>query len=387
MITAQAHIDLNALQHNYRRLKALSGSQQVVAVIKGDAYGHGAVQLASALPDADRFAVSRLEEAEELRLAGITQPILLLEGCFCADDLKRAAELKLDTTIHCEEQLHDLETSTLAHPIHVWLKVDTGMHRLGVQPFQVPEYVSRIERTHKLSEKLGFISHFSCADDINHPTTQRQLACFNQATAQYDGPKTIANSAGILFWPESQFDVARAGIALFGISPSAEHTGRDHALVPVMTLNTRLIAVRKHQASRPVGYGETWHAQQDTHIGVIAMGYGDGYPRSAPSGTPVFVNGRLVPIVGRVSMDMITVDLGPDATDQVGDVVEMWGKNLPIETIANHVGTIPYELTIKLTPRVHRHYHQAHGVVIDMTQALSKRETPPARMLNQKGSL
>lgn len=253
MITAQAHIDLNALQHNYRRLKALSGSQQVVAVIKGDAYGHGAVQLASALPDADRFAVSRLEEAEELRLAGITQPILLLEGCFCADDLKRAAELKLDTTIHCEEQLHDLETSTLAHPIHVWLKVDTGMHRLGVQPFQVPEYVSRIERTRKLSEKLGFISHFSCADDINHPTTQRQLACFNQATAQYDGPKTIANSAGILFWPESQFDVARAGIALFGISPSAEHTGRDHALVPVMTLNTRLIAVRKTSSQPPSG--------------------------------------------------------------------------------------------------------------------------------------
>ncbi|EMA2446077.1 alanine racemase [Vibrio fluvialis] len=356
MITAQARIDLNALQHNYRQLKSLSGSQKVVAVIKGDAYGHGAVQLAQALPEADLFAVSRLEEAEELRQAGINQPILLLEGCFCGEDLQRAAEMNLATTIHCEEQLCDLENRELANPVNVWLKVDTGMHRLGVQPYEVSDYVARIERTQKLKDKVGFISHFSCADDINHPTTQRQLACFNEATAQYDGPKTIANSAGILFWPQSQYDVARAGIALFGISPSAAHTGSDHTLIPVMTLTTRLIAVRKHQASRPVGYGETWLAERDTNIGVIAMGYGDGYPRCAPSGTPVYVNGRQVPIVGRVSMDMITVDLGPDAQDKVGDEVELWGQNLPIETIANHVGTIPYELTIKLTPRVNRCY-------------------------------
>ena len=356
MITAQAKIDLNALQHNYRHLKALSGDQKVIAVIKGDAYGHGALKLAQALPFADLFAVSRLEEAEELRNGGIEQPILLLEGCFCAEDLQRAAQIQLDTTIHCAEQVHDLENSELANPVNVWLKVDSGMHRLGVQPYEVSDFVKRIERTGKLKSQLGFISHFCRADEVEQPTTSRQLQCFIDATKDYPGPKTIANSAGILFWPQSQFDVARAGIALYGISPSAKHTGADHNLKPVMTLNTRIIAVRDHKAQQPVGYGETWQSERDTKIAVIAMGYGDGYPRSAPNGTPVFINGRQVPIAGRVSMDMITVDLGPDAQDKVGDVVEMWGANLPIETVARHVGTIPYELTIKLTPRVNRHY-------------------------------
>lgn len=358
MITAQANIDLNALQHNYLHLKQLSGNQKVIAVIKGDAYGHGAVQLAQALPCADLFAVSRLEEAEELRAAGIQQPILLLEGCFCAQDLQRAAQMQLDTTIHCIEQVRDLENSELENPLNVWLKVDSGMHRLGVQPYEVSDFAERIQRTGKLKSELGFISHFCRADEIAQPTTSRQLQCFIDATQAYPGPKTIANSAGILFWTESQFDVARAGIALYGISPSADHTGADHNLKPVMTLNTRIIAVREHKAGQSVGYGETWQSDRDTKIAVIAMGYGDGYPRCAPNGTPVWINGRLVPIAGRVSMDMITVDLGPDAQDQVGDVVEMWGAHLPIETVATHVGTIPYELTIKLTPRVNRRYSE-----------------------------
>lgn len=356
MITAQANIDLSALQHNYHHLKVLSGDQKVIAVIKGDAYGHGSVKLAQALPFADLFAVSRLEEAEELRASGIEQPILLLEGCFCAQDLQRAAQMQLDITIHCIEQVRDLENNELAHPVNIWLKVDSGMHRLGVQPYEVSDFAKRIQRTGKLRYELGFISHFCRADEPGQPTTSRQLQCFTNATQAYPGPKTIANSAGILFWPQSQFDVARAGIALYGISPSAVHTGADHNLKPVMTLNTRIIAVRDHKAQQPVGYGETWHSGRDTKIAVIAMGYGDGYPRNAPNGTPVWINGRQVPIAGRVSMDMITVDLGPDAQDQVGDVVEMWGANLPIETVANHVGTIPYELTIKLTPRVNRCY-------------------------------
>lgn len=356
MKTAQALIDLDALRHNYLRLKSLSAQQKIIAVLKGDAYGHGAVSLAKALPMADWFAVARVEEAEELIEHGIKQPILLLEGCFCRQDLQRAAELQLATVIHCEEQLQDLEQTTLTHPLHIWLKIDTGMHRLGVTPDQVADYVQRIEQTGKLNQPLGFISHFSCADDLAHPATMKQIECFSQATLPYSGAKSLANSAGLLFWPESHFEVARAGIALYGISPSIYHTGIDHQLLPVMTLTTKLIAVRSHQANQPVGYGEIWHAKHDTKIGVIAMGYGDGYPRSAPVGTPVFINGRQVPIVGRVSMDMITVDLGADATDKVGDKVEMWGNNLPVETVAKHIGTIPYELTIKLTQRVERQY-------------------------------
>ncbi len=356
MITAEAVINLQALSNNYDILKAKCGGKAVVAVIKGDAYGHDAIKTAHALPQADMFAVSRIEEALELRNAGINQPILLLEGCFCADDLQVAAQHGFHTAIHCEEQLHDLQTTVLEKPISVWLKLDTGMHRLGVQPCELPDYVKRIEATGKLTGPVGFMSHFSCADDLSSNSTPEQISLFLSQTSAYPGPKTLANSAGILYWPDAQLDYMRAGIALYGISPNENETGADYGLKPVMTLNSKLIAVRKHQAHQPVGYGETWVSARDTYMGVIAMGYGDGYPRLAPEGTPVYINGRIVPISGRVSMDMITVDLGPDALDKVGDKVEFWGENLPVEKVAKQIGTIPYELVIKLTNRVHKRY-------------------------------
>jgi alanine racemase len=354
MITAEAVIDLEALSQNYTTLKQRGGDQKMIAVIKGDAYGHGAISVAKALPTADMFAVSRLEEAIELRDAGILQPILLLEGCFCAADLQTAAKLKLHTSIHCLEQLEDLEKSVLHAPLPVWLKIDTGMHRLGVQTSEVANYVTRIEHSEKNLGHVGFMSHFSCADDQTSTTTQQQIDNFNTATAGYPGPKTLANSAGILYWTESQFDAARCGIALYGISPNDDELASELGLTPVMTLQSKLIAVRPHQAGQPVGYGQTWTSPRDTMMGVIAMGYGDGYPRIVPAGTPVYINGRIVPISGRVSMDMITVDLGPNATDKVGDCVEFWGKNIPVAHIAKAAGTIAYDLVIKLTKRVVR---------------------------------
>ncbi|CAM3779321.1 Alanine racemase, biosynthetic [Vibrio aerogenes CECT 7868] len=354
MITAEAVIDLQALRNNYNKLKAQCNSEKLVAVIKGDAYGHNAVKVAQALSEADMFAVSRTEEAAELREAGIDQPILLLEGCFCSDELKAAASMNLQTTIHCAEQLEDLKQTQLENKITVWLKLDTGMHRLGVQPDELAHYVAQIQNTNQVRGDIGFISHFSCADDLSSPATLAQMELFKAYTAPYPGPKTLANSAGIFYWKDSHFNVSRAGIALYGISPIPDKQGYDHDLTPVMTLNSRLIAVRKHQAHQPVGYGALWESKQATHIGVIALGYGDGYPRSTPAGTPVYINGRVVPVVGRISMDMITVDLGPDATDKVGDLVEFWGKHLPVEEIARHIGTIPYELVIQLTKRVTR---------------------------------
>ncbi|SHO57424.1 alanine racemase [Vibrio quintilis] len=354
MITAEAVIDLQALRNNYNKLKAQCNSQELVAVIKGDAYGHNAVKVAKALPDADVFAVSRIEEAVELREAGITQPVLLLEGCFCSDDLKTASSLNLQTTIHCAEQLDDFKQTKLENKITVWLKLDTGMHRLGVQPDELEDYVNQIQDTHQVKGDVGFISHFSCADELSSPATLAQLELFKTCTAPYPGPKTLANSAGIIYWKDAHFNVSRAGIALYGISPIPDKKGADHNLTPVMTLNSRLIAVRKHQANEPVGYGALWQSSHATNIGVIAMGYGDGYPRSTPMGTPVYINGRIVPVAGRISMDMITVDLGPDATDKVGDLVEFWGNNLPVEEVARHIGTIPYELVIQLTKRVVR---------------------------------
>ncbi len=359
MITAEAVINLKALSDNYNLLKKKCANKSVVAVIKGDAYGHNAVKTAQTLAQADMFAVSRIEEALELRSEGIKQPILLLEGCFCKTDLETAAREGFHTAIHCKEQLEDLKLANVAQPLSIWLKLDTGMHRLGIHPYEIDDYVRQIEATNKLASPVGFMSHFSCADDLSSAKTQQQIELFLSQTSGFPGPKTIANSAGILYWTDSHLDYMRAGISLYGISPNENETGKQHGLRSAMALNSKLIAIREHKANQPVGYGESWRSNRDTYIGVVAMGYGDGYPRNAPEGTPVYINGRTVPISGRVSMDMLTVDLGPDARDIVGDNVEFWGDNLPIENVAKHIGTIPYELVIKLTKRVRKTYVEA----------------------------
>jgi alanine racemase len=352
MLTAEAVIDLQALRHNYQTLKQHCPQQQLVAVIKGDAYGHGALRVAQTLTSADMFAVARIEEALELRAAGIETPILLLEGCFCLEDLMLAAEQRFHTVVHSDFQLQQFTSAQLPTPIQVWLKLDTGMHRVGIEREQFCEFVQQLQRSSNLAGELGFISHLSCADDLQSDTTARQIALFEELTKAYSGPKTLANSAGALFWPDAQYDYVRAGISLYGISPSEQSIGQDYQLKPVMSLKSKLISVRQHRKGEPIGYGEIWRASEDTLVGVVAMGYGDGYPRSAPAGTPVYINGRIVPIVGRVSMDMLTVDLGADASDKVGDSVELWGRQLPIERVAQALDTIPYELCIKLTKRV-----------------------------------
>lgn len=352
MITAEVQIDLNALNNNYRLLKEKCAGRPVTAVIKGNAYGHDAIHVAQALPDADKFAVSRIEEATELRNADIKQPVLLLEGCFCAADLIIAAQSGFETVIHNEEQLKDILSVSLPCPVKVWIKIDTGMHRIGFSAGELDSKVKALTKSRNVLGEVGFVSHLSCADDLDSSSTAKQIKLFLDLTSSYKGEKTLANSAGILYWPEAHCDVVRAGIALYGISPMENKTGKDHGLDPVMTLKSKIIAIRKHSARQPVGYSEKWHAEEETRIGVVALGYGDGYPRSVPNGTPVWINGRTVPIVGAVSMDMITVNLGKDAQDKVGDPVEFFGKNIPIEQIAKKAETFPYELTIKLTKRV-----------------------------------
>ncbi|MGL6260940.1 alanine racemase [Vibrio sp. WXL210] len=357
MITAQATINLDAIRHNYQQLKKLS-DQQLIAVVKGNAYGHGAIAVAKALDNADAFAVARIEEAIELRAAKIEQPILLLEGCFCQDDLDKAAKYNLDVVIHSEYQLDDLEALNIDNSLSVWLKVDTGMHRIGIEPTLVPSYQKRLAALTHVDSAIGIISHFSCADERSNTATTEQITAFSQVIKDIQGPKSIANSAGLLMWPDSSFGVARAGIALYGISPIDGYTGHDFGLIPVMTFTSRLISIRQHKAGQPVGYGQTWRPEQDTTLGVIAAGYGDGYPRSASNCAKVFINGRQVPIVGRVSMDMLVVDLGQDARDCSGDQVELWGEQMPIEQVAQAAGTIPYELTIQLTSRVNLSWQQ-----------------------------
>ncbi len=323
-----------------------------MAVVKANGYGHGLLNVAKCLKSADGFGLARLEEALELRAGGVMAKLLLLEGFFRASDVATLVEHDIDTVVHHESQLEMLEAAELTKPVTVWMKIDTGMHRLGFTLDQFEAIYQRLMACPNVAKPIHLMTHFACADEPDNSATAEQARRFSQLTKALPGDRTLANSAATLYWPTTQADWIRPGIALYGVSPVVGDLGRNHGLEPAMELVSQLIAVRDHKAGAPVGYGSYWHAKQDTKLGVVAIGYGDGYPRNAPEGTPVWVNGRLVPVVGRVSMDMLTVDLGIDATDKVGDTAVLWGKALPVEEVAEHIGTIAYELVTKLTPRV-----------------------------------
>lgn len=352
MKAATALIHTQALQHNLRIVREQAPTAKVVAVVKANAYGHGLLPVARTLKDADAYAVARIEEALSLRSGGIVKPVILLEGFFSADDLPVLAANNLQTAVHSWEQLEALEQADLPQPIRAWVKLDTGMHRLGVRPDETTTFFARLAQCKNVVQPFNLMTHFSCADELDNPATREQIELFKRLAQGMGGECALSNSAGVLAWKEAHADWVRPGIMLYGISPFPDKVGADHGLQPVMTLKSTLIAVREAKAGEKVGYGANWTTQRDTRLGVIAMGYGDGYPRMAPNGTPVLVNGRLVPTAGRVSMDMMTVDLGPGASDKVGDEVTLWGEGLPVEVVADHVGTIPYELVTKLTPRV-----------------------------------
>ena len=369
MKPAIATINSAALRHNIQLIKSFAPNQKLLAMIKANAYGQGLLPAAHILADqVDGFGVARLREALEIQETGYTGKILLVEGFFDREELLKTLSRRFDSVIHCYEQLELLEQvatewekeqqkgfwkrkTKIYFPINVWLKIDTGMHRLGVHPEQVDEFYQRLKKC-PLVESISFVSHFSRADELDCGYTEKQISTFEQATQAYPKhARSISASSGILYWKQAHYEWVRPGIIIHGISPHYEpitHLGFQ----PVMTLSSSLIAVRTHKAGEPVGYGGTWVSPKDTKLGVIAMGYGDGYPRNAPEGTPVLINGRKVPIVGRVSMDMLTVDLGADSQDKVGDETIFWGKDLLIEEIAEHIGVISYELITKLTPRV-----------------------------------
>ncbi|MDD1781545.1 alanine racemase [Enterovibrio sp. ZSDZ35] len=353
MKAATALIHTGALNHNIDIIRAMAPNSRVWAMVKANGYGHGLLPVAKALSSqADGFGVARLDEALQLRSSGIVKPILLLEGFYSSADLPILVASNLQTAVHSIEQLEALERANLERPLTVWLKIDTGMGRLGVRPEQVAEYIARLDACPNVAEPLHFMSHFGCADELENPITQQQIDVFSELTRDQAGDRSIAASSGSLLWPASHFECVRPGISLYGVSPMSERSGADFGLQPVMTMTSSLIAVRDVKEGEPVGYGARWFADRDTRLGVVAIGYGDGYPRVAPDGTPLLVNGRRVPLVGRVSMDMLTVDLGPDSTDRVGDEVVLWGKELPVEEVARHVGTIGYELVTNLTSRV-----------------------------------
>jgi alanine racemase len=352
----QARIDLGALRHNLGVARDLAPRSKVMAVVKANAYGHGAVTVSRQLdPLVDALAVACPEEAVELRDAGVASPILLLEGVFEASELAIAAELGLWVTIENERQLRWLEEAALPAPVTCWLKVDTGMHRLGVAPERVGEFHSRLTSSGNVRDEVVLSTHFASADDLQSPQTMDQMALFDRSCASLHGERSAANSPGLLGWPDSHYDWVRPGYMLYGNSPFSEPHPNAERLQPVMTLTSAVISLRDVPAGETVGYGATWTAPRAARIATVTIGYGDGYPRLAPNGTPVLVKGRRAPLAGRVSMDMITVDVTDIPEVEVGDEVVLWGEGLPAGEVAKHAGTIGYELTTRMparTPRV-----------------------------------
>lgn len=351
-----ARIDLDALRHNLRVCRAAAPGRKVMAVVKADAYGHGLVPVARALADADALAVARLGEAVALREAGCRQPVVLLEGCLDGEELAEAAARDLTLVIHHAEQVALLRTARLSRPLDCWLKVDTGMHRLGFAPEEAPAAFEELAAMQVVAGRPGLMTHLANADDRWDLTTQEQLARFKPLAERFAVPTSIANSAGILGWADTHGDWVRPGLMLYGASPFLNGKAGDDELRPVMTLSARLIAINDFKAGDAIGYGGTWRCPQDMRIGVVGIGYGDGYPREIAADTPVLVGGQRSRVVGRVSMDMITVDLSGLSEPRIGDRVTLWGEGLPVERIAEAADTIPYTLFCGIAARVRHEF-------------------------------
>ncbi|NVZ63267.1 alanine racemase [Pseudomonas gingeri] len=354
MRPARALIDLQALRHNYQLAREISGAK-ALAVIKADAYGHGAVRCAQALEaEADGFAVACIEEALELRAAGIRAPILLLEGFFEADELALIVEHDFWCVVHSLWQLEAIERTAVGAPITVWLKLDSGMHRVGLHPADYQAAYQRLLASGKVA-KIVLMSHFARADELGCQRSDEQVAVFEAARQGLSAEVSLRNSPAVLGWPSIPSDWVRPGILLFGSTPFGEEHPVAARLQPVMTLESKIISVRELPAGEPVGYGARFITPKPMRVGVVAMGYADGYPRHAPTGTPVLVAGQRSQLLGRVSMDMLCVDLTDVPQAGLGSTVELWGKNILASEVAACAETIPYQIfcNLRRVPRLY----------------------------------
>jgi alanine racemase len=347
-----ATIHLGALRQNLRALKEMAGDARVMAVVKADGYGHGLERVARALHEADAFGVACIADGQRLRAAGMTQRIVVLSGIDEAADIAEMHRLGLESAIHHEAQIDWLASDSDPRPLRVWLKIDSGMHRLGFSPDKLKAARTRLLGLPNVDPDIGLMTHFANSDEFDDPQTSDQLACFESLAADLPGDRSLSNSAGVLGWPRARGQWVRPGGLLYGISVVAGKCGKDFGFRPAMTLSSKLVAINRISEGEAIGYAATWTCPQDMDIGVVQIGYGDGYPRSAAAGTPVLVNGRRAPVVGRVSMDLVTVDLRGHDDARVGDPVTLWGPDLPVEEVAGHCGTIGYELVCGMTRRV-----------------------------------
>jgi alanine racemase len=348
----RARIDTHALRSNLAVIRAAAPGRRVMAVIKANAYGHGLVPVALALATADAFAVARIEEAGALRAAGITQPIVLLEGILNAGQLAEAAHLQLELVIHDPVQIALLEQYRGSQRFALWLKVDTGMNRLGLRTTQFQDAWERLQALPTPPLALRILTQLACADERDSAATAAQLARLAPLLRGRSAEVSIANSAAILAHPASHADWVRPGLALYGASPFAGEVGKAQGLTAAMTLESTVIAVRQVERGECVGYGAAWRAPRASRVAILAGGYGDGLLRSLPNGAPVMIGGEKAPLVGRVSMDMIAVDVTDLPPVSIGERAELWGRTLPVEEVADAAGTIPYELLCGVSQRV-----------------------------------
>lgn len=374
----RAVINLTALKNNLDIVKQAAPLQKIMAVVKADAYGHGVARISKALSevlrDDDAFAVASIDEAIMMRSIGITHPIIVLEGFNSSTDLALLQQHNISVVVHHITQVILLELHLAqANNLKVWLKIDTGMHRLGFPPADVKKIYLRLLET-GVDTQIGLMTHLANADDRQDNKSEQQIEEFNNIVSGNPAETSLANSAAILGWPAAHGHWVRPGIMLYGVNPFAYSEKSDELdagsdtvqeiklendLEPVMILFASLIAVNKVLEGEAIGYGGAWICPEDMSVGVVSIGYGDGYPRHAPNGTPVLVNGERVPLIGRVSMDMIMVDLRQQPNAKVGDEVILWGEGLPIEEIAIAAGTIGYELLCGVTKRVTFEYHES----------------------------
>jgi alanine racemase len=344
-----AHISISALTHNLAQVRQYAPGAKVMSVVKANGYGHGLLNVAQGLRDTDAFAVLNPTEAIALRDAGYQQPVLLLEGVFAAEQLVEVDRYRLDIVVHHAAQIAWLQQATLSAPIRVFLKLDSGMHRLGFQPADYQQALAQLARCANVSD-IVLMTHFANSDIADGVTQAMQIATQVMTGQAYQ--RSLANSAAVVQQPHTHADWVRPGIMLYGATPIAEKPAVALGLKSVMTLQSALISVQEIQAGESVGYGSLFTADKPTRVGIVACGYADGYPRHAPTGTPIAVNGKLTRTLGRVSMDMLAVDVTDIANAQIGSPVELWGEQVSVDAVAQAAGTIGYELLCAVAARV-----------------------------------
>lgn len=348
-----ASISLAAIRHNLNIVRGLVPGSKIASVVKADGYGHGITRVAGALQDTDLLAVATSGEAAALRHGGWYGRLLMLEGFANVDDFELARSLNVETVVHQRAQLEMLGQRGWTSGNKVWLKLDTGMHRLGFPLADARTVFAELESVAGKGA-VTLMSHFACADETGNPKTEAQIQRFDDSIQGLAADQSLANSAGILNFPRSHRDLVRPGILLYGISPEPSRPASAIGLKPAMTLTAELVAINHCRKGESVGYGAAYQCPEDMRIGVAAIGYGDGYPRHLRNGTPVLVNGREAKLAGRVSMDLITLDLRGHDDANIGDPVVLWGEGLAVETVAPWAGAVPYELICGVTGRVPR---------------------------------